>query len=376
MESLTRAEIRGLRASYNLADAHPRQSPGSRVKNAVVDRLAQFFHEARCAPPVDLERAATKAFHRLGGQHPPADPAGSLLCYSASMATEVVANWIRAREYRVALFHPTFDVIPSILRRHRVEVTAIDIAHLPAELPAAALSRESIDVLFMVLPNNPTGHIVSAADLKNIAETCKSHGQTIVIDACFRLLDPRCWYDYYEILSESGVSYLVIEDTGKIWPTLDLKVSFLNVSADAMSSVRNIHDDFILGVSPFVLRLLLAYFDLSDDDALDHIIELVAANRSRLRGTLREHGIGEAPHRESKISVELVRTTLGEDSETLAERLAGFGVSLLSGRAFYWNDPEHGRSYLRIALARDREYFAEAIRRAVSVIRGVPEEIK
>jgi len=45
-------------------------------------------------------------------------------------------------------------------------------------------------------------------------------------------------------------------------------------------------------------------------------------------------------------------------------------VYVLSGKYFFWSNPERGQRFIRIALARDTEIFTAAI----DVLRGALEE--
>src|SRR5205807_3916332 len=92
----------------------------------------------------------------------------------------------------------------------------------------------------------------------------------LMIDFCFAafaLMDPELGrFDIYEMLEESGVSYIAIEDTGKTWPIQDAKCALLTVSKDLHQQTYNIHTAILLNVSPFILNLLSAYIDDSMAD--------------------------------------------------------------------------------------------------------------
>ena len=52
------------------------------------------------------------------------------------------------------------------------------------------------------------------------------------------------------------------------------------------------------------------------------------------------------------------------------KRLRELGIYVLPGTYFYWSSPERGEDYLRIALARDPELFAEACRALSDAVRA------
>ena len=87
-------------------------------------------------------------------------------------------------------------------------------------------------------------------------------GKTLVVDFCFRFYAaelPR--WSQYELLQRSGVSFITIEDTGKTWATLDMKIGMLVCSDDLHDEFYHRHDDLLLNVSPFHLALLTEFID-------------------------------------------------------------------------------------------------------------------
>ena len=44
---------------------------------------------------------------------------------------------------------------------------------------------EDVDAVFLAVPNNPVGTVVEPELLEKIAERCKRHGVTLILDECF-----------------------------------------------------------------------------------------------------------------------------------------------------------------------------------------------
>ena len=92
---------------------------------------------------------------------------------------------------------------------------------------------------------------------------CVDHDKLLIIDRCFAtfaMVDGGVpWFDVYELLESSGVSYLVIEDTGKTWPVQDAKCAILMTSEDIYPAIYDIHTSVLLNVSPFTLNMLTRY---------------------------------------------------------------------------------------------------------------------
>jgi aspartate/methionine/tyrosine aminotransferase len=187
-----------------------------------------------------------------------------------------------------------------------------------------------------------------------------------MIDFCFAsfaLCDERFdRFDVYQLLEDSGVTYMAIEDTGKTWPVQDAKCAMITVSDDIREQVYNIHTAVLLNVSPFVLNVLAQYVEDSIHDEFASIREVISENRrvakESLTGTILEHVEPVV-----NTSVAWFRITAEEITATqLQARLLEHEIYVLPGTYFYWDDSSKGERYIRVALARKPEMFAAAMR--------------
>lgn len=356
--NLTQLEHLALDASLNLADGHARHRL-SRTQRRIVDQLPALFDEAVVRPVDELERAAHAAFFAALGQHSyPDGPDQVLSCYASSVAMDILARALTASVSSVALVHPTFDNIPDILRGFGLDLRPVDEDSLHHGDLAAAVPDDA-GCLFVTTPNNPTGRVLAADRLAAAARLCAGRDMVLALDTSFRGFDARARYDHYRVLTESGCRYVVIEDTGKLWPTLDLKVGLL-VSAEHVGlPIAQIHSDILLGVSPFILALVEQFALDAAASGLAELADHIAGNRAVLRGILADVPCVSFPDQDSKVSVERVRVH-GYDGARLWEQLCERKVYVLPCHQFHWADPGSGAPYLRVALARDRDTVAAA----------------
>jgi len=367
-EKLTAAERHALEHPLNLADAHTRQRVTGPLLREVIEELGELFQSAERTPQADLERRFLETFLTASGQACGLQLGGALLCYSASSAMEIVANHLRlTRLRRVALVEPTFDNIPDILTRHGLVLSPVsaELYDYPSDLVRRAVATRS-SVLFLVMPNNPTGHRLPPSGLFEIATACKDAGLLLCLDFSFRLFDDEAVsYDQYEILRLSGVSFIGIEDTGKIWPLLDQKASILLSSSDILTGLTTIHDDFLLNISPLTLAVVEKACRISSGMSFSDVTSLIRTNRSIVTSDLMEPSGGRItrPFRLSCVSVDFL--ALHEASlRRLLPAASSRGVAVLPGRQFYWSAPRLGNSTFRIALARD----TSDLRRGVAIL--------
>jgi aspartate/methionine/tyrosine aminotransferase len=374
---LTQHEIQALKTRYNLADAHThqQQSPGQRE---IVAALPALWYEAEETRQADLEDRFKEVFFRLHGQNS-VRVDSTMLSYAASISTLVVGMYLRRKDISVSLVEPCFDNLPDVLRNVGVHPVPVpeDVLHDADHIYDRLADAVTTDALFLVDPNNPTGFSLLSHGRKGFEEVvryCVDHDKLLVVDLCFAafaLADPRFGrFDLYELLDASGVRYLALEDTGKTWPLQDAKCALLTCSRDLHEDVYNIHTSVLLDVSPFILNFLARYVEDSIEDGMASVRDVITRNRETalktLEGSLLEH-IDPAVN----VSVAWFRITDEKVKATELQRhLTQYDVYVLPGTYFYWNQPEHGERYVRLALARDPQEFEQSLVRLREAVDG------
>lgn len=166
--------------------------------------------------------------------------------------------------------------------------------------------------------------------------------------------------------------YVGIEDTGKTWPSLDLKLGSLVVSSDLHEPLQSVTDDLLLNVSPFIFALLARYIDADTDTNWVCVSE---ANRAALIEVLEGTQVEMMPS-PCPIGVAWVRLPKDWSSSELCDWLADEGISVLPGSPFFWHAPEAGQRFVRIALMRPLTEFRSAVAAfADAVSRYAPRQV-
>lgn len=348
-KNLTEWELLALNSELNVSDGHPRQSL-SVAQSRIIAELPEIFSQCGREHPADIEREAVRRYMNLVKQSSyPADRV--LLCYASSVAMEILARALVMETNRCALLHPTFDNIPDLLRGNGMEIVPLsEEVYETGDLPDEVL--RNVGCVFLTTPNNPTGKVLPELQLASIAAQCREADVVLALDTCFRSFDTRAQYDHYRVLEESGCRWVMIEDTGKIWPMHELKVGMLLHSANVGLNLAKIHSDILLAVSPVIMRMVDR---LAEDAASGGITDLhahIAHNRTIVHQELANIPGLSFPYADNMISVEVVDLG-GRSAEEVWEKLRARNVFLLPCEAFYWDAPEQGAHQLRISLARD-----------------------
>jgi aspartate/methionine/tyrosine aminotransferase len=273
----------------------------------------------------------------------------------------MVASHCARSGKRVALIEPVFDNISSILRRENVELVPLPEQDCTVEHLPAAMARLEPAVVWLVSPNNPTGWTLSESEFRTLVQCCGDRRCTLVLDSSFRFFSPlSTGWSQYEVLEESGISYIALEDTGKTWSTSEIKVGLTVCSRDMYADMYRLHDDLLQSVSPFHLRVLTEFIvDSSKNGVERSILPAVLQNRAILRSILSEAEFEFITELRSSVSVDWLRLRDGLDCEEFVREAIREGVHVLPGTNFFWNQPERGRRFVRVALARDPQLMLE-----------------
>jgi aspartate/methionine/tyrosine aminotransferase len=361
-KNLTGYEIDTLHRTYNLTDGHAfrRWSP---AEEAIIDRSPLLFKNSSRQMQAGIERDYIRDFLRLAKQAWDENALGYLMCFTASMAFEIIANYLRLRQMTLTLIEPCFDNLADIFRRHSVPLYPFPDVYLeaPNDEFEHALSTIRSDAICLVTPNNPTGMTLSERNLRSLVKFCIEHQSLLILDNCFRAYLPRHRvYDQHRIIVDADIDAFLVEDTGKTWPTAEIKAPFFAVSRARrlFERVYAIYTDFLLHVSPVGIKLMHEFIHLSLQDDMAYIQEIVAVNRKQLYEQVAGTFLRPCEHRFA--SVAWLRIDHSLNGLQLKQILDERGVFVLPGDYFFWHDRRQGEKFIRVALTRDKEMFGEA----------------
>jgi aspartate/methionine/tyrosine aminotransferase len=362
---LTELERERLSYKYNLCDAQPYFSLS---KNQIENLLDVSFHITthRLQNQQKLENLFLKKYSHLSNQTITKTPiVRSYITYSASICIEIVANYLRQENQQIVGFlDPSFDSIFHIFRRNGFDVIPF---HEKLLLNVNKLDEflKTIDVLVLVMPNNPTGLTLNESEFRNLCVKCKKNNVKLVADFCYRFFSKLLLsYDQYKIAAETQVDFYFIEDTGKLFPLLELKLGVLNISKNKQKKLSQIYLDFTLGPPRFNLIVLSNFLDYYRKGELAKVQSIISLNRqyliSKLGPFLSKYCTNE------NISVVLISFQKLKN-EQIFQTLENNRIAILKANNFYKLSNTCAYKY-RISLSRDFSYFKKAVDRIASIL--------
>jgi aspartate/methionine/tyrosine aminotransferase len=366
-------QLLGVASETNVAEGYPRFAP-TPSQAAILGRLSELMDEARGTPFPELEvRAHAAFFHALGQRSAPIGTGRIVSLYASTIAIDVAATSLARRVKTIGLVNPVIDCIPALLRARGLELVPMSEKVLAGADPFAA--HPEVEAIITANPNNPTGTVMPPATLRRLAEACAARGAPLVIDQCFRAFDTRTQYDTYELLDETGVEYVVIEDTGKLWPTGGVKLGFLVWGSRARLDCHEVASDVLLTAPSFSTILVEQFAIDMAAGGLQALHDRIATNRALLHAAMA--GCARAVPFDGSSRVSVSRLRLGDalTGTRLWGQLLREGVHSVPCRPFYWANPRTGERYLRIALAREPEVIERAARAVRKVVEADGREI-
>lgn len=369
---ITQHEIHALKTDLNLADAHTHQSQSKSQQKSIVENLPRLWSESERTKQAEMEERFLANFFRVLKQEDALEGHKPLLVYASSIAMVMVANYLMKKKMSVALMEPCFDNLHDILKHMQIPLSVLREEWLsnPKTLYNNLKENITADAIFIVDPNNPTGHTLFTHHEKSYKELiryCLENNKLLIIDYCF-----APFVDYapeinvppiYKMLRESGVHYISIEDTGKTWPLQDTKVAMLKMCDELYEELYNIHTSYLLNVSPFILNLVTQYILDSEKDNFSSVYSLLIKN-SEIGQKILDGSLLKYLQPQASVSVMWTEINNPKVKATDLQKyiFEHSGVYVLPGTYFYWNDPRKGERFIRIAMARNTDVFTKAMK--------------
>jgi aspartate/methionine/tyrosine aminotransferase len=360
--TLTEIEMMGLLSRYDLANGHASHELTASQRH-IIHSLPVLWERGLEMKSREAELMYKDAFQQLAESPSLSGYENFKICPTASNSIDVAAAWLAQHQMKTALIEPTFDNLYLILKRRGVALTS-----LPEDVLHSGDYDEklkNVDAVFLVNPNNPTGRIISSDLFREFINWCADNKKVVVLDHSFRFFVPQT-FDVYQMLVDSGVTFITLEDTGKVWPTQELKASLLVSSADIFHEIDLIYDEIFLCHSNFTLLILTEFLrDAKWRGLYDAVWKNVEKRRNLFRHALADSMMTiNEESLSSMLSVEWVRhgSYFANDLDVV-EHFKLQQLVLLPGRQFFWNHKgrEAKTEFIRFALMKPENEFINAI---------------
>jgi aspartate/methionine/tyrosine aminotransferase len=355
-ESSTTLERKSLDSALNMTDGHARHELLP-FENDIVASLPTLFESSLSGSQTEAERFFLDSFFKLACQSTCLN--NTFLNFSASTSTLLIGKILRDLQYRVHAPYPAFDNLINLLKWLHINVEPYP-DNIQSLLSLCETSSAGNTAIWVFIPNNPTGSILTQDQFQHLTRTAKRRNITLVFDFCFRFFSAEVTsYDQYKHLREEGAKFFAIEDTGKTWNTSDTKVSCVSCSDNYRDHLFEAHDHLLLNISPFQL----AYLGQVLQQTLRHGLHQVIWNRFQEKRQILMSSVRHLPFvdHSSHAAAPLIwlKETQPGGAQRFVRKAYESGIHVLPGAQFFSNDPLLGQGFVRLPLARPNTMLAE-----------------
>ncbi|MGB8021238.1 MAG: aminotransferase class I/II-fold pyridoxal phosphate-dependent enzyme [Candidatus Nanopelagicales bacterium] len=263
--------------------------------------------------------------------------------------------------------YPPFSALSRELGRAVVAVplTAtgrLDVAAIAAALAAGGPDGRPASVLLLCSPQNPTGVVHTAAELRAIADAADRCGATVVVDEVHAPLVPA-GTTFVPWLRVGGAGF-VVTSAAKSFNLAGLKAGLIIAGAESRRLLRDLPESVADGASHLGILGHVAALQ-ADPSWLDSVNANIAVNRDLL-ASLVSHLLPDAGYRVPQATylawLDCRGLQLGDDPAS--EFLVRARVALTAGSPF----GPGGLGHARLNLACSAAVLTEAVERMAAVV--------
>ncbi|HET8727640.1 MAG TPA: pyridoxal phosphate-dependent aminotransferase [Alphaproteobacteria bacterium] len=259
---------------------------------------------------------------------------------------------------RVALAAPGYPAYRNILKAVGVEAV---------ELPAGPETRfqptpdlldalpQPVDGLIVASPANPTGTVLSAAEMADLAAYCREKGIRLISDEIYHGISYDGSRTPATALAVSDEA-VVINSFSKYFSMTGWRLGWMVVPEDLARAVECLAQNLFISPPTLSQHAAIAAFDCREE--LDRNVARYAANRELLLRELPRAGFDRLAPADGAFYLYADIAHLTDDSLMFCRRmLAETGVAATPGVDF---DPARGHAAMRFSFSGSTEDMAEA----------------
>lgn len=302
--------------------------------------------------------------------------ANAFVTFSGSAALDRVIESQLGHGRGIMSSSPSIDIIAGMIS----ERSSVNAVFVPATegfdvAVSELLSKvtNDTDCIILTSPENPTGNVISEAELAEICEFSRERGITLIVDQCFALIDPFS-HDIPLLpnVAPPGLNWIFLWDTGKTFGLNEDKLGFIFCSATLRDGLRQRLNILQFDVSRRLKFLFKRIFrEARENKYPDWLSKVVRENISYTERAVRGTSLGAVrPDAGSFLLLDTNRAPV--TSREMADiLLKSKGLGVIETNSFFHPTPRssEGDRYLRLAMARDASVIREAVKRIVEVER-------
>ena len=227
---------------------------------------------------------------------------------------------------------------------------------------AAAFSPRTRAII-VCTPNNPTGRVLTRAELEGIAELCRRHDAYAVTDEIYEHI-------YYEgehipiaTLPEMADRTITISGASKTFGVTGWRIGTIVAPPGVTDAIRKVHDFLTVGAPAPLQEAVAVGIETLGDDYYEGLARQYRKRRDILcPGLVRAGFRCQVPQGAYYVMADFSGLSDLPDDKFAEWLTAERGVAPVPGSSFY-SRPELGRKFVRFAFCKTEEMLRDAVER-------------
>jgi aminotransferase len=217
--------------------------------------------------------------------------------------------------------------------------------------------------IIVCTPNNPTGRVLTRAELEGIAELCRRHDAYAVTDEIYEHI-------YYEgehipiaTLPEMADRTITISGASKTFGVTGWRIGTIVAPPGVTDAIRKVHDFLTVGAPAPLQEAVAVGIETLGDDYYEGLARQYRKRRDILcPGLVRAGFRCQVPQGAYYVMADFSGLSDLPDDKFAEWLTAERGVAPVPGSSFY-SRPELGRKFVRFAFCKTEEMLRDAVER-------------
>jgi aminotransferase len=216
-------------------------------------------------------------------------------------------------------------------------------------------------------PNNPTGRVLTRAELSEIAALCITHDALALVDEIYEHIVYEGEHIPLASLPGMRERTITISGASKTFSVTGWRIGTIVAPAGITDAVRKVHDFLTVGAPAPLQEGVAAGLEQLQADFYHALAADYRQRRDLLHQGVLAAGFKSVRPAGAYYLMADFSGVSDESDVSFARRLTGeFGVAPVPGSSFY-SRPEWGRRYVRFAFCKTHDLLEEAVRRLAAV---------
>ena len=256
---------------------------------------------------------------------------------------------------RVAVTEPGYPCYRNMLEAFDIEVVGLPIGAETRYAPTPDMLDPALDGLVVASPSNPTGTVLTAAELQGIAEHCRRHNIRLISDEIYHGIE----HTHPATTAAGFPDAIVVQSFSKYYSMTGWRLGWLVLPPDLVRPAERLAQNLFISAPTLSQLSGVAAFDATPE--LDRNVARYRTNRDVLVAALRDAGITRIAPADGAFYVYADVSALTDDAQELCRIwLEELGVAATPGIDF---DVPRGHRFVRFSCSESTADVIEAARR-------------